>query len=171
MANETPRDTQRRSESLTSKMREIKRGLTNMAIYRQAAHDSAAIELYAQRLIHFELEDVLNALKTIEDLPRDEGKTAFPEIGIVLDTVRAQVQRRLTRAELSKNKALVIWKCPDCRSSISAFLARGEHDERRCGGNLKPMMKRNTKDAFGHGLEQGQICGARMSMVLDERDA
>jgi hypothetical protein len=141
-----------------------------MGIFRQAVIDTAALELYTGRLIHFNVQDVLAALKVIEDLPREEGRTAFPEIGAVLEEVRRQVNLRLAHADAARNKIMTIWQCPDCRVTMTGFLERGASMERRCESRMIPFSQRNKGDAFGHGLPMGQICGAAMRVVHQDEE-
>lgn len=158
---ETRRDIKQPSENLMKKRLDIKRALSNTAIFRQARVDSETLQLYAERLLNFSLWDVQSALKRIEDLPRGEGETAFPEIGIVLAVVREEINNRLNRLENAKSKRLVSWKCPDCKRTQSGWIPPGASLERRCPGI--PADGRTDTNTQGQ-----RVCGAKLEVIYDE---
>jgi hypothetical protein len=141
-----------------------------MGIFRQASIDPQTIKLYAAKLVNFDLGDLQDACKRIEDLPRGEGETAFPEIGAVRSMVEICRNARLNRVEAEMHKALVRWRCPDCSLRMSGWVARGDTRERRCKSTYGPWTPWNppavpAKRTF---LPEGQICGALMIVIHDE---
>lgn len=75
-----------RSRSLQTN---LKIGLARMACLRQAAMDRTTLEAFTQALV---LEDdqraVQVALATISETKREEGQTAFPDLGTILAVVK-----------------------------------------------------------------------------------
>lgn len=165
----TAKTTKASTESLDWKKKEIARALANMGLFRQAAMEKRTIHLYAERLAELELEDVLSALKAIEDLPRDEGDTAFPSMGVILKMVEVEHIARYNREAAAKDVEYVAWKCHACggTSGNSYPTARKVYEETRycqrpaqqvrpqakgnevCGGNLRVVYRGASSDVVG----------------------
>ena len=70
------------SDSSANRTKTIRAALTELALYRQAESDRRnAQSLLRARLGKENVDDVLGAIRTIQDLPRLEGELSFPEIG------------------------------------------------------------------------------------------
>ena len=66
----------------------IQMALAQMALLRGTKLDKMTLSLYSKRLAQENVEDVLAGIETIQDLPREEGDLAFPEVGAILSTAR-----------------------------------------------------------------------------------
>ena len=140
---------------LESPLQRIKVALAQMAMMRSAGRlDASTLNLYSRRLTKERLEDVLAALETIQDLPREEGETSFPSIGEILTVVGVQRVARHNREQLAVKTELARWKCPECGIYQSGFIAPTDYEPRVCRG-----IPREGK---------GSVCGAVMVQVHRE---
>jgi hypothetical protein len=67
----------------------IKLLLTKMAIFRQAKIDKVTLELYAEALAQFtDLRAFQVAMATLAESPRQEGETALPSLGDIIEAMK-----------------------------------------------------------------------------------
>lgn len=72
-----------------SSVQNIKVLLTKMAIFRQAKIDKVTLELYAEVLAQFtDLRAFQVAMATLAESPRQEGETALPSLGDIIEAMR-----------------------------------------------------------------------------------
>jgi len=135
---------------------QIKMALTEMACFRGAKVDTVTLAFYSKRLVQENLEDVLAALRTLQDLPREEGDLAFPEVGAILGMVGVCAVSRHNREQMGIRKDLVRWHCPECGIHMSGFISPLDREPRACKGIPR---------------EGSGICGAIMNEVHRERAA
>lgn len=152
---------ERISEMPTSKLPEgsslalsrIVLALTQMAIYRRASMDEKTLQLYASRLATERFDDVIAAIETIQEMPREAGETALPEIGAILAMVKVRGISRVNREATADRTVLARWQCPECGVYASGYIRPDDADTRYCRG----IPKREHKF--------GEHCSARMREV------
>jgi hypothetical protein len=84
--------------------------------------------------------------------------------------------RRLRVAQASESRALVVWLCPVCGYRRSGFLTSLESAYRKCLSHWGPLLALDAPRVKGVRperiqLEDGQVCGAELGIVSDERVA
>jgi DNA-directed RNA polymerase subunit RPC12/RpoP len=119
------------------------------------------LTLYSKRLVKERLEDVVSALEMIQDLPREEGELAFPEVGTILSTVGVCALSRRNRARMAHQTVLVHYRCPDCGVYRSGWIPPDDHAPRRCNGIPRDRRTDNNPDGV-------RVCGALMDEVHRE---
>lgn len=111
----------------------IRTALTELALFRQAKVTEETLKIYSVRLGKENVDDVLGAISTIQDLPRLEGELSFPEIGVFLAVAGSMAVQRENRASLdAKRTTLAGWKCPDCGTAMSGLIAADDERPRKC---------------------------------------
>jgi hypothetical protein len=70
------------------------KALTFLATARQASVTRDTLLLYASELQELREDDVSVAIRQIATAPREEGQTAFPDLGTLLRKVQAEKHRR-----------------------------------------------------------------------------
>ena len=148
--------------------------MTNMGIFRQAATDSKTVGMYAAKLINYDTDDIFEACKKIEDLPRQEGETAFPSFAQVLNMVKVVETARHNRAENALNKALVVWSCPVCGGRTTGYITPEDHQPRACKSPYGPKLTEaqlKQRPMINRSLPSGDVCGEIMVVTHDERRA
>lgn len=78
-----------------SKQDQIKIQLAKMAIRRQAKMGETEYAVYAYELLHYDLEDITEALDMIGLTARGEGESALPDVGTILEAIRGVVRARM----------------------------------------------------------------------------
>lgn len=151
----------------SSDLRRIAEALTNTAILRGGTFPPEAKRLYVAKLSQKPIGDVLYALEKLGDMARREYENAIPDSGALLALVDACTAARRNRAEMEKRRALVAWTCPDCGSRTSSFLMPGQSTDRRCQSPYKKISERQR--TYDCSLPKGQICGAQLQVMCDER--
>jgi hypothetical protein len=135
-----------------SPSQKIKIALTELACFRQAKVEAGTLIIFAKRLVSENLSDVLEGLRKLQERRREEGETAFPEIGSILAAVAAAAGRRKAAASLATEQVLVRWRCPDCGIYKSGFISPTDHQPRTCSG-------------IGRAGHSGERCGKIMAEV------
>lgn len=72
--------------------------LTILAEARQAAITSDTLKLYASALTRFQPEDIGAGIKSLMIVRRQDGETAFPDLGTCIAAVNAAIGNRRSRA-------------------------------------------------------------------------
>lgn len=109
------------------------------------------------------------ALEKLSELPRGEYETAVPDIATILRMTEVEAIARNNRSEIEKNRQLVVWDCPDCGYTMSAFLLPADVSKRRCPSHYRKLSQ-ITKPSE-RSLPSGQICGGLMnSRVLEPEE-
>ncbi len=158
MDQEVETDERKQSGSSASATKKIRQALTELAIYRQAKVSEDTFRAFCVRLAKESLDDVLGAIHTIQDLPRQSGELSFPEIGVFLTVTSALGVARRNRTSIESRKTtLVRFQCPECLYTCSGFTMPDDHRERRCMGF--PRDKKTIDDT---------ICGALMLEIFRE---
>jgi hypothetical protein len=99
-------------------------------------------------------------------MPRAEYETAVPALGTILAMVAAEETARENRTQSKQSERLVRWECPTCLVTLCGFPASSEDiTNKRCQSKYKPFKRGEKRH---DSLPTGQICGARMNVVLDE---
>ena len=114
------------------------------------------LSLYSKRLAQENVEDVLAGIETIQDLPREEGDLAFPEVGAILSTARVCRVARINREAAAKVTVLVRWRCPECGITLCDWISPSDDAPRVCKG----IPSKGPSDV---------VCGAIMDEVHRER--
>ena len=140
-------------DSSANRTKTIRAALTELALYRQAKVTDETLKAYCARLGKENVDDVLGAIRTIQDLPRLEGELSFPEIGVFLAITGALAIARQNRQAVAANKTtLVRWHCPECGIHFSGFTSAEDFRDRRCQG-----FSKDKEVTFPR-----KICGALM---------
>lgn len=149
--------------------------LMELATLRQANLDKDSLKLFANRLTVYNLDDVQNALETIGNLPKQDGKTAFPEYGAIIAVIECEKLARENRERAAAKRIHVIWQCPVCLVRTSEFLPPDANLDRQCTSSYGPaaytldMKKRlGWTPAAGKSLDNGEVCGGIMEVILNE---
>jgi hypothetical protein len=130
--------------------------------------DPTSMRLYTARLSRENSTDVLAALQKVAEMPRAEYETAVPALGTILAMVAAEETARKNRTVAKQSERLVRWECPTCLVTLSGFPTSSEDvTNKRCQSKYKPFTRGERRH---ESLPLGQICGARMNVVLDEND-
>ena len=143
------------SKPLDNALPRIQMALAQMALLRGTRIDKEQLSLYSRRLAKENPEDVIAAIETIQDLPREDGDLAFPEVGQILAVTGVQAAARHSRELAAQNKILAMWKCPHCGTVTSGFISPLDREPRVCRG----IPKVGEKD---------QICGEIMEQHYRE---
>lgn len=146
-----------------------------LATLRQANLDNDSLKMFARRLLAYSLEDVLSALETIGNLPKQDGKTAFPEYGAIIAVVECEKLARQNRERAKAKRIRVIWQCPLCLVRASAYIPPDASLDRQCTSSYGPaaftmgMKKRpGWTKAAAKSPGGSEVCGAIMEVVLKE---
>jgi hypothetical protein len=154
------------SSQSSENLKIIKSGLSKMAVCRGADPPREAIEFYAHRLAKENLEDVVAALQTIEQLPRGPGDLSFPELGAVLAVVGTEAVSRANRTRLANQRFYVRFYCKTCGNATTGFLTLEDDRPRTCPSPYGPLVPVGQKR---HYLQVGEVCGEIMEIETDER--
>lgn len=125
----------------------IKMALTEMASFRMAKVDAAQLSLFARRLAKENLDDVLSALATLAELPREEGENSFPEIGVILSSVGMErVARHNREGKAQGPQDIIRWECDGAhKHHCMGFYYQSEPTPKgktcRCGANLQMLSR------------------------------
>ena len=65
----------------------IAAALTKLACFRQARMDPVSLKLYAEALVGCDLRAFQAACEMLKNTPRQEGETAIPDFGTILDAI------------------------------------------------------------------------------------
>jgi hypothetical protein len=128
------------------------------------------LNLFAERLAErWEGRDAVLGIKSLEELQRQEGETAWPEIAVFHRACEAAKLARLRAEENQRARVLVRWKCPDCALTFSGYVDRNDSLERRCKGMGRVKVKdENGKERIA--IRKDLICGARLEVVYRDQD-
>lgn len=86
----------------------IKVALTKMACFRQAAIDKTTLESYTLALTSLDLRAFQVAMATISESRRQDGETAFPSLGYILDVMEEARERFTTARRPQLNTSPVV---------------------------------------------------------------
>ena len=127
-------------------LEQIKAALTALAIFRQAKLDATTRDLYAKRLAQEQAIDVIPAIEKIQELPREEGQTALPELGVILAMARTMEVARHNREESVRDMLVSRWECPKCGTVQSGHVSPFDNTPRICRSQYdgKPRQKAGT---------------------------
>jgi hypothetical protein len=78
--------------------------LSKLGIRRQAKLDKQDYDVFAEDLVHFQIQDIEAGLDDLAKFPRRDGETAFPELPRMKQAI---IERKLTReaAEIRQQEA------------------------------------------------------------------
>jgi len=126
----------------------IKKALAEMAICRGAVLEKEHLSLYPARLVLEDLEDVLTSLRKLQEMPREKGEMALPELGAILQLVRYVHEERIRLSRARVPSVLVRWKCQHCYVTISGFVGVGADLKRkcRCGQPMDVVHQETTRN-------------------------
>lgn len=86
-----------------SKKSKIVMLLAQLGIRRQAKLDKEDYQVYANDLVHYELEDIEAGLVALP--PKRDGQTAFPDVDTVLESIRGVIRgRRVVEASNERDR-------------------------------------------------------------------
>lgn len=129
------------SENSKNDAAKIEAALATLAMFRGTSPGARAISSYATRLAQEDFRDVINAIEKFQELPREKGDPAFPEIGLLLEMARvAGIARRnavkygQTSESGEPRTILARWQCPDCAVTCSGYITADDRQPRRCQG-------------------------------------
>lgn len=148
------------SQSSVTVLDRIKIALTQMAIFRRAEMDKPTLSLFSKRLEQERPEDVFAALHKLEELPRQEGEPALPELGTLLAMVRAEGINRQHRTNAANDLELIGWQCETCRRSVTGFFPRAANKATEPRYCQAPPQRQGSRS--------GEICGGEMRVVHRE---
>src|SRR6516225_2545275 len=138
--------------------KKIAEALSQTAMMRSGKMEKDALRFYTERLSREPVEDVLAALEKLAESPRGEYEQAIPEIGAVLSLVKCLNIARLNRLEIERRKQMTTWKCPECQTTVTAWILPTDEDVRRC-----PGIPRNGSTRVNHLGKP--VCGAVMNVI------
>lgn len=138
----------------------IRIALTQLSIFRGANLDKEILSLFSKRLLQENYDDVISALAKLQEMPREQGEPALPDIGTILTSVRMQANIRKSRAVKGRVE-LVTWNCPKCGVRSSGHLEPEASKQRSCRSFYGPRGVRPS--TF---LPRGKTCGAAMNWAV-----
>src|SRR5208282_2240111 len=112
--------------------------------------------------------DVIPAIEKIQELPREEGQTALPELGVILAMARTMEVARHNREESVRDMLVSRWECPKCGTVQSGHVSPFDNTPRICRSQYdgKPRQKAGTTGRLTRFLlPSGETCGAVMDQI------
>ena len=94
--------------------------------------DEKTLNIYSSRLVKERYDDVISAIDCIQEMPREAGETALPEIGAILAMIKVRATSRINREANADCTALARWKCPECGVFASGYIRPDDADTRYC---------------------------------------
>lgn len=148
------------------------------AIYEEACRtavnrpvpDPVQAKAWLETLGFFDVKDVRGGLAlwwgstAVDDRgePRSKWLPAPGELKPLCDQARRGIAAKVTGPQV-----LVMWHCPDCGYTKSAYVSPGEVTKRRCESAYK--KREDVTGAHDRSLPQaGQVCGALMHSEVFE---
>lgn len=111
--------------------------LTALATARQASVSRDTLILYTSELAEYREDDISQAIRKIAFTPREEGETAFPELGTIARTVRSfaiernRVEERRRRREEDERRAEDRRQHPENYMSFRDFMTAFNESRKR----------------------------------------
>ena len=81
----------------------VTKSLTALATARQATLSRDTLILYASEICDFREDDVSKAIRKIAVRPREEGETAFPDLGTLLKAIKSERSERVNEEEAKRS--------------------------------------------------------------------
>lgn len=86
---------------------DIRKMLMRLAERRQAQVTPGTLLIFSQDLAAYSLKEIDQALTGIASVPRREGETAFPEIAVIVESIRAVKRVRSERSAIDVQNARI----------------------------------------------------------------